>query len=78
MDCIALSEETNKWFKYYLSNRKFKIHIKNTFSEPLNLLGGVPLGSILGSLLFLLYINDMPQALDCELLLFADSACLIF
>ena len=66
MDCVALSEETTKWFKYYLSNRKFKIHIKNTFSEPL------------GPLFFLLYINDMPPALDCELLLFADSTCLIF
>ena len=75
---LGFSEETTKWFKSYLSNRKFKVHIKNTFSEPGNLLCGVPQGSILGPLLFLLYINDMSQAVDSRLLLYADDTCLIF
>ena len=65
MEFIGLSEETTKWFKSYLTNRKFKVHIKNTFSEPGNLLCGAPQGSILGPLLFPLYINGMPQAVDC-------------
>ena len=78
MEFIGFSEETTKWFKSYLSNRKFKVHIKNTFSGPGNLLCGVLQGSSLGPLFFLLYINDMPQAVDCELLLYADDTCLIF
>ena len=53
-------------------------NIRDTLSEPGNLLCGVPQGSILGPLFFLLYINDMPQAIDCELLLYADDTCLIF
>ena len=78
IEFIGFSEETTKWFKSYLSNRKFKVHIKNTFSGPGNLLCGVLQGSSLGPLFFLLYINDMPQAVDCELLLYADDTCLIF
>ena len=62
MEFTGFSEETTKWFKSYLSNRKFKVHIKNTFSEYF-FLYGVPQGSILGPLRFLLYINHMPQEL---------------
>ena len=78
LEFIGFSEETTKWFKSYLSNRKFKTYIKNTFSEPENFLCRIPQGSILGSLLFLLFINDMLQAVDCELLLYVDDTCLIF
>ena len=35
-------------------------------------------GSVFGLLLFLIYINDMPQALDSELLLYANDTCLAF
>ena len=75
---LGFSKEATLWFKSYLSNSKFKVHINKTFSESGNLLCGIPQGSILGPLLFLLYINDMPQAIDCELLIYADDTCLIF
>ena len=74
MEFIGFSEETTKWLKSYLSNRKFKVHIENTFSEPVNHLCGVPQESISGPLLF----NNMPHAVDCELLLYADDTSLIF
>ena len=57
MEFIGFSEEKTKWFKSDFSNRKFKVNIKNTFSEPVSLLCRVPQGSILGPLLFLLHIS---------------------
>ena len=73
---LGFSEETTKWFKSYLSNRKFKVYIKNTFSEPGNLLFGVRQGFILRPLLFLLYINDMPRAVNyCYMLSGLKQAC---
>ena len=62
-----------KWFESYLSNRKFLVCIDNAFSEPRTLKYGVPQGSIFGPLLFVLYVNDIPQSLsDAGSYLYAD------
>ena len=47
--------------------KKFKVNLNKTFSEPEKPLFGVPQGPILETLLFLLYISDMLQAVKCEL-----------
>ena len=78
MEFLGFSKDVILWFKSYLSNRKFKVNLNKTFLELGKLLCVVPQGSTLGLLLFPLYINDMPQAVKCELLLNADDTCLLF
>ena len=48
-----------QWFKEYLYNRKQKVFYKDLLSKSLKMNAGVPKGSLLGSLLFLIYVNDV-------------------
>ena len=67
-----------QWYTDYLSNRKQCTVLQGVTSAPLSVISGVPQGSILGPLLFLVYINDLLSVVDNETIisLFADiSKC---
>ena len=67
------------WFQSYLSNRTQKVCINGILSEPNNITHGVPQGSVLGPLLFLLYINDLPSCSKIlKFHLFADDTSIFF
>ena len=60
------------WFRSDLINRTFLVNLGSAFSQPASVSDGVPQGSILGPLLFLIYIIDMSKAVKCNLYLYAD------
>ena len=61
----------------YLSRRNQFVVVDNTQSSLKLINIGVPHGSILGSLLFLIYVNDICNATNCNPRLFADDACFV-
>ena len=67
----------NALIKNYLTSRNQFVTFSNTSSSTKPINNGVPQGSILGPLLFLIYINDLPNAINSTPRLFADDTCLI-
>ena len=74
---IGASSITLKWFKSYLSNRIQRVSYNEVVSDALPISTGVPQGSILGPLLFLIFINDMPNVIKHgKISMYADDTTL--
>jgi hypothetical protein len=79
LECIGINGVALKMFKSYLTNRAQIVQIDNTQSTARFITHGVPQGSILGPLLFLIYINDIPKlGLHGHVTLYADDTCLFY
>ena len=65
-----------RWIESFLTNRTQQVIIKDKSSDPLPVLSGVPQGSVLGPLLFICYINDIPNNISSTIRLYADDALL--
>ncbi len=79
LSAIGVSDESNVWFKSYLENRSQKTKIGNCLSDSNTITHGVPQGSILGPLLFLIYINDLCDVVElCGTSMYADDTAVFY
>ena len=72
----GLSQDVSRWLQSYLSDRQQLVDVSGTLSSHANISCGVPQGSILEPLLFLIYVNDMSGAVSNKLLLYADESAI--
>ena len=72
----GISGNMLKWIESYLSNRTQKVFVRSSMSDVLQVKAGVPQGSVLGPLFFLIYVNDIVNNLLSITRLFADDTSL--
>ena len=67
---------THRWIRSFLTGRSQRVVVHGAFSSPAPVVSGVPQGSVLGPILFLVFINDLPECVSSCTRLFADDCVL--
>jgi hypothetical protein len=70
---LGMGETLINWVRSFISNRKQRVMLNGKFSKWESVTSGVPQGSVLGPVLFLMYINDLPDAISQCTKIFADD-----
>ncbi len=78
MRAYGINVNVCEWVKDFLTHRRQRVVINNCMSDWLPCTSGVPQGSVLGPILFLIFINDLPDTIvNSDIFLFADDAKII-
>jgi hypothetical protein len=73
----GIKGKNNQWIKAFLESRTQAVVLENKYSDKVDVTSGVPQGSVLGPVLFLIYINDITDNMQSTIRLFADD-CTIY
>ena len=74
---LGIAGNLLKWLTNYLKDRLQRVVINGANSDWIKILAGVPQGSILGPLLFLIYVNDITLDIHSDIYLYADDTILM-
>ena len=77
MKCYGVDGNINNWLRDFLTNRTMQVVVNGESSELASVDSGVHQGTVLGPLLFLCHINDLPDQVESTVRLFADD-CLLY
>ena len=73
LDSYNIRNETINWIKTFLTERKQKVAVNGKESKWHNVTSGIPQGSVIGLLLFVLYINNLQELTKSDTFVFADD-----
>ena len=77
LNAYGIKGTLHSWISSFLCKRQMRVVIDGEFSQETQVLSGVPQGTVLGPLLFLVHINDLPDCVSSTVRLFADD-CLLY
>ena len=74
LESYGVTGKILEWIKEFLNGRTQVVKVNGAESESAPVVSGIPQGSVLGPILFIIYINDLLENIESEGLLFADDA----